>query len=305
MPSSHSAHPIHKRKARLSPKEKRRRKQRLLTHGTSSITPSIADAVVIKHEEVFFLANPDGGVPLKDSHGLGLYYHDCRFLNGYELKVANAELNVLVSDVSDGFRAIFELTNPEIKLDKGQHIRKDELGVKLERVIDGPKRTLYDIVTFQSYSFEPMTFPITLWFQAGFEDVFQIRGLLHEQPGELRRPDWQDGRLRFRYDGADGLSRSLTIHFSPTPQSTKGTSAHYQVTLRPRQSARISLAFELAEAAEERALHLRAHPQPDFESIGHVIRRSFEQWRDHHTSFASDNMLLDDTIARSLHDLYI
>lgn len=46
---------------------------------------SIADAVVINDEDFFFLSAPDGQVPLRGRHGLGLYLHDCRFLDGYGL----------------------------------------------------------------------------------------------------------------------------------------------------------------------------------------------------------------------------
>lgn len=39
----------------------------------------------------------DGSVPLRGRHGFGLYYHDCRFLNGYELKLAGRQPHVLVA----------------------------------------------------------------------------------------------------------------------------------------------------------------------------------------------------------------
>jgi 5-deoxy-D-glucuronate isomerase len=35
----------------------------------------IADAVVIKDQDVFFLSKPDGSVPINGQHGYGLYYH--------------------------------------------------------------------------------------------------------------------------------------------------------------------------------------------------------------------------------------
>jgi len=73
----------------LSGREKQARKRQVLNQGRPSIIRSIADAVVIKSENVFFLTRPDGNVPLGDSHGYGLYYHDCRFLNGYELALPN------------------------------------------------------------------------------------------------------------------------------------------------------------------------------------------------------------------------
>ncbi|MEW6299408.1 MAG: glycogen debranching N-terminal domain-containing protein, partial [Thermodesulfobacteriota bacterium] len=69
----------------LSPQEEHEREDRVLTQGEPSIVHSITDAVVVKDGDLFFLTTPDGIVPLEDGHGYGLYYHDCRFLNGYEL----------------------------------------------------------------------------------------------------------------------------------------------------------------------------------------------------------------------------
>ena len=67
-------------------------KHRTLTHKAPSATSGIADAVVAKHEDIFFLSRHDGCVPLRGRHGLGLYYHDCRYLDGYELKIAGTTL---------------------------------------------------------------------------------------------------------------------------------------------------------------------------------------------------------------------
>jgi hypothetical protein len=64
----------------MPPAERQQRKEHVLTHGRSSMTRGIADAVVIKGEDLFFLTEPDGRVPIEDGHGFGLYYHDCRFL---------------------------------------------------------------------------------------------------------------------------------------------------------------------------------------------------------------------------------
>jgi hypothetical protein len=94
---------------------------------------------VVKEGDVFFLCEPDGSVPLGGEHGFGLYYHDYRFLNGYELKLANTKPETLMATADRGFMAIIELANPDIKLGNGKLIRKEELGIKWERLIDGDK----------------------------------------------------------------------------------------------------------------------------------------------------------------------
>src|SRR6188768_3049643 len=71
---------------RASESKEDRRKE-TLTKERPAKADSLADAIVIKNENVFFVARPDGNVPLMNSHGMGLYYHDCRYVNGYEMEL--------------------------------------------------------------------------------------------------------------------------------------------------------------------------------------------------------------------------
>ena len=79
-----------------------------------SIKGNVAEALVIKNGNLFFLSEPDGTVPLAPGHGFGLYYHDCRFLNGYELKISGRKPEVLVRNADRGFMATLGLSNPDL-----------------------------------------------------------------------------------------------------------------------------------------------------------------------------------------------
>jgi hypothetical protein len=77
-------HPVSQKPNRKRHPKAEQRKQRVLPHKQPSQTESIADAVVIKDEDIFFLSARDGQVPLRGQHGFGLYFHDCRYLYGCE-----------------------------------------------------------------------------------------------------------------------------------------------------------------------------------------------------------------------------
>src|SRR5262249_39454858 len=96
-----AAHAATHQRHQLSSREKDENKRRVLTHGAPSVTGSIADAVVVKNENIFFLTGPDGTVPLGGNHGFGLYYHDCRYLSGYDLKLAGAKPLCLVATATE------------------------------------------------------------------------------------------------------------------------------------------------------------------------------------------------------------
>jgi hypothetical protein len=71
-----------------TPQAQHERQQRVLTQGKSAMVRGIADAVVMKNQQLFCLTDPDGRVPRQGDHGLGLYYHDSRFLKSYEMQLA-------------------------------------------------------------------------------------------------------------------------------------------------------------------------------------------------------------------------
>src|SRR3954447_21502125 len=81
----------------MSASDRQERKARVLTSHTPSRVRSIADAVVIKDGDPFFICPPDGEVPLDGEHGFGLYHHDTRYLAGYELRIAGVAANPLAA----------------------------------------------------------------------------------------------------------------------------------------------------------------------------------------------------------------
>ena len=134
----HAAHATTHQRHRLSQREKHEHKQRVLTHGAPSVTGSIAGAVVVKNGNLFFLADSAGIVPLGGNHGFGLYYHDCPYLSGYDLKLAGANPLCLVSTAEKGYLATFQLTNPDIRMSGGALIVGSAYAdLRFERAADG------------------------------------------------------------------------------------------------------------------------------------------------------------------------
>ena len=63
--------------------------RRSKTHSSkqpSQVPHNIAQAIVAKDEDLFFLTDSNGELPVQNSEGFGLYYHDCRFLDLLELR---------------------------------------------------------------------------------------------------------------------------------------------------------------------------------------------------------------------------
>ena len=272
-------------------------------HGAPSTTAAIADAIVIKDGPIFLVAGPDGSIPVNDGHGLGLYYRDCRFLNGYEMRIADAEPEPLVGTATPGFKAVIELTNPDFQTRDGRTIQKESISIKWERMIDSERSALRDVITLQSFAMEPLEFTLALHFSADFEDIFAVRSQMEERPGKLNPPCWEEFILFFSYDGADGLYRGLNIRFSPQPDRRAGPKAQYDVVLAPGETRELLVSLILSESDKREDIQPTPREQPDLKRIEALLHRSADDWLKRQTVVESDSLSLNRLITRSFRDL--
>jgi len=277
-----------------------------LVPGTTSITRSIAHAVVIKDEDIFFLCEHDGAVPLESGHGFGLYYNDCRFLSGYELRLGGRKPDPLVWNADRGFLAVLGLSNSDIRMTGDRTLLKHSVEIKWSRFVSSEHLTLFDEIELRSLTFQPVEFIVSLTFQAGFEDMFAIRGLFQGKRGQLHQPAWSEGEdraLSFAYDGADKLYRRLTVQFSPAPAATNQNAAYFKIALQPKESRRLFVSLQLSESPDIEPARLLTRPQNDRAPVEFSLRSSSEAWLRQETEITSDSLMLNRILDRSLRDL--
>jgi glycogen debranching enzyme len=296
------------RPSRLS--DQGERKAHVLTKHSASVVRSIADAVVIKEGEPFFLCPPDGQIEVSGSHGFGLYHHDTRFLSGYELIVAGAKPNPLASTAVTGSLAMLELTTPVIDLGDGRTIAKERLAVRWSRELNGDAARLVDRITCRSYDANAARLPIGLSFAADFEDVFVVRGLLRELPGKLHDPAWEAGRLVFRYEGHDGVDRTLTISVQPEPAAWAATSCEVWVEVPAHGEAEIEVRMDIDESLKPGASPIERRAPKGHgarRQAGHPDSRTDDTERSGGdgwpVSVSTDGLSVNAALARSFDDL--
>lgn len=274
------------------------RKQRVLTHGTPSITSTIAEAVVVKDGDLFLLVEPDGRIAPTAEHGMGLYFEDCRFLRTFEITLNDTRPVALGSTSAPGNRAAFELTNPDLRLRSGAGLRKEELGLRWEHHVTGEPPALTSTLTIQNWSLESVRLPLKFRFDAQFEDVFEVRGLLDQTRRTRDPPRWQGRSLHFHRRGIDHRDRSLVVTFDCDVTPLADGTAVVWVELGPRDISQWSVRVALGESDVEDAA----------EPGGRLVqprRRSAHAPAHHHATVHSDSLLLDGTIRRSFEDLHL
>ncbi len=297
--------PTKKSKRPRSRKQQEDRKQQVLTKGVPSVVQSIAHAIVIKDDNLFFLAPRGGEIPPVKGHGFGLYYRDCRYLNRYELTVGNVHPEPLAATAEPGSRALFQLTMPDMRGLDGQSIHRETIGVRWERMLERRDPALIETITIQNLGRAPVELPLALTFGSNFEDLFMVRGLMPKKRGTMYAPMWNDGCLFFSYCGADEISRAVTIHFSPVPDKQTGAAAGFTMALQPGESWELGVSLTLAES------HEPGRPQPcspverQLEAVKQAIDESSEEWLSHEAAVESNSLLLNQVVRRSLLDLHV
>lgn len=282
---------------------KKPKRSKSFANQMSEVPHSIAQAIIIKDEDLFFVTDPDGELPLNNREGFGLYYHDCRFLDGYQLRVGGQKLNTLVASAELGYMAKFELTNPDIPLKNGI-LPKQSLGVAWERIIDAQTLSLQDVLSFINYSPNIIEVPLEFAFSAQFDDVFEVRGMKPKRVGKAGPSKWQGGALTFTYNGADGVRRMVRLGFSQRCRHLKGFGAMLGLKLNPGDRHDLSVAISVAESGEQQSPKKSAANKHS-QALASALQRNVDEWLGQHTEVASDSDLLNRVVNRSIRDLRV
>ena len=303
--SSTTKAPAKEAKRPRTRKQQEDRKQQVLTKGVPAVVHSIADAVVIKDDNLFFLAPPSGEVPATKGHGFGLYYRDCRYLNHYELAIDNAHPEPLAATAEPGSRALFQLTMPDMRGTDGRLIHRETIGVRWERMVERRDPALIETIVLKNFGRDPVQLSLALTFGSNFEDVFTIRGLRGKKRGTPARPLWKDGCLFFSYRGADQVARSLTIHFSPTSDREEDATATFNMALQPGEEWELGVSLALAESEAPGAPQPCSPVERHLEAIKQALDQSSDKWLSRETAVESNSLLLNQVVRRSLLDLHV
>ncbi|HEU4700080.1 MAG TPA: glycogen debranching N-terminal domain-containing protein [Gemmatimonadales bacterium] len=285
--------------APAGPRDADARKQQILTHGTPSTVRTIADALVMKDGDLFLVTAPTGALPGAENTGCGLYYHDCRYLRAYEIHLQGQPPTILGATARAGCTGLFELTNPDLTID-GRPLQKETLGLTWTRDLDGDDLVLHDRLVVRNYGHAPVRLTLGFQFDACFEDVFVIRGLLDAHTGHPRAPEWDDGLLRFLYEGGDRTWRSLTVALPTGVEQDGDRGALLTLDLDARESRQMDLRLAIAETPDES----RARPHVRREAPGRPDRPPrpvHDDWPA--ARIRTEGVLLEDLIHRSFRDL--
>lgn len=289
----------------LTPEE-HRRKELILTQPEPTKMQESASATVLKQGSIFLLTTGSGDIPWELPHGLGLFYQDCRFLDGYSLEVNGQPLIVLSCIDDQGLETYHDLANPELPAHNGRAgIPKNTIGVRRERYLQ--RGRLFEHLTLHNYDLRAARLEIVLRFRAEFEDLFALKGFIKEEPGKLLPVEVRGGNVMvLGYKGVDGLSRATAVAFGPAPQELEPGTAVYRCELAAGEQQTITIVitpFEWKDGHIDHLLYPTRPPRVNHEAARQWLERSQRIWLNGSTQVRSSNPLFDEVMRRALLDL--
>lgn len=177
---------------------------------------STVNRIGIKEGDLFAIMNPRGDIyPSEVSPEQGLYRDDTRFLSRLELRIEGVLPRLLSSTVKRDnllFRA--DLTNPPI-YNGDVRIPRDTIHLSRERFLWHD--TCYERIRVRNYNHSPVELTLSLYLDADYRDIFEIRGKRREKRGELLPVEIREDEIMFSYRGLDGVTRYTEVKFNPPP----------------------------------------------------------------------------------------
>ncbi|MTH54366.1 amylo-alpha-1,6-glucosidase [Bacillus mangrovi] len=256
------------------------------------------DYLVIKENDLFMLSEPNGDLTEGHAYGLGLYAKDTRFLSKWELKINGEKPILLSSDGSDNRVSQVLLTNPHMEQDGELILWRESIQIKRERFIYDD--VLYETVTLKNYYPKPVSFNISLSFDADFKDMFIVRGFQTGKTGSIINRVYDETAFKVEYAGADDIKRTTNVSWDRKPD---------EVT----EEGGLTYRFHLSHSQEE-SITFKVQGTAGEESGGAVLdaktalanlTASYEHWAETTASVKTDLPALQKLVDRGLGDLRV
>ncbi len=258
---------------------------------------NLAETIVIKEENLFVVARRDGSLPVGQSHPLGVYLDDCRFLSGHELCVNGVRPRLLVASAAPGSESVHELTNPALHLPGGRVLPLQSLQLRVERRLVG-EREFEEQILIHSYDREPLYLDLDVLLAADFEPMLAIRGIVAVHRGEGVTFERHERGARFTIHGRDGRYRATTVEADRVCEpGDRDGELRFALSLPPGGEETITLRYELHEGD--------APPPPIGAPHAPGARRVLraEHWLAERTTVVTDDELFNRLLRRSLLDV--
>jgi glycogen debranching enzyme len=256
----------------------------------------VADALVLKHNRLFLLADRHGNIAPAGNCSLGLFEDDTRLLSHFELRVAGTPPARLSAEAIRPYHAQIDLAVTDHAFGGNTWDPKQAIHVRRELVLD---ESLVERVTLTNFLVRPIPYWVELLVGCDFADIFEVRGWKRAQRGEYFVPETDERFIRFAYRGRDGAVIRSQVRFHEPPDEIDRNRARWSFLLAPATPVQ----FEWEIRAERTAGRRAAVPGLTFDQRRDRLAVERDRWRQACSRWTSDVEVFDTTLTRAVDDL--
>ncbi|UZQ55296.1 amylo-alpha-1,6-glucosidase [Trichothermofontia sichuanensis B231] len=272
--------------------------------------------LTLKDNDIFLITDPLGNITCfdrEDEARLGLFCRDTRFLSRLELQFERQPLVLLSSSAQRGFALSAQCANPGTP-----QIPPETVSIQRELVLQGG---VLEELTLTNYGQQPVSFELSLTFDADFADLFEIRGWVRQRtglrmrsltssppspPSESTPPSplpTPPQALVLAYRGVDGVFMESRIAFyRRQPDRLEGYTAIWHLCLPPHGTE--VLGYRLQPVVDNQPASSVSIPATLTQALA-AETMVMQQWQDCTTHFQTDDRPLQQILDRATQDIYL
>jgi glycogen debranching enzyme len=249
----------------------------------------------LKHGHTFAVFDRRGDIDAVNGSYDGLYHHDTRYLSRLVLRLDDAPLLLLSSNVQEDNAVLrVDLANPGIP---SRQLRGELIHVNRLKFIWNA--ACYERILIHNFDVRRHQLTLGIEFGADFADLFEVRGRRRTRRGRVSAERRSDASVALRYLGLDGVERVTSLAFEPAPTRLDDATARFEFSLGPGQGVRFVLRITCGS---------RSQGDPVTRSFYTSLRTARRALRDSSgraASLDSSNTLFNEMARRSVADLYM
>ncbi len=253
--------------------------------------------LVLKHDNAFGVFDAKGDAVASPGGTEGVYYCDTRHLSHFVITLNDRRPIVLNSTLRDDNTTLTcDLANPSL-VDGKTLVEHDLIHIRRTRFLW--KGSCFERLRVRNFDLQARNLRLAIGFAADFADLFEVRGMVREQRGQMHEPDVCNGQATLSYTGLDDRRRSTTLRFDPAPDGLIVNQAVFNLHLGPKETRSIFVEID-CRRGDSAVQPVRAY----FTSLRDA-RRELRSKSSRAASIVSSNDTFNEAARRAIADLYM
>jgi glycogen debranching enzyme len=196
----------------------------------------VEHALVLKHDECFFISDSHGDIAPPGSCSLGLFENDTRILSQYALSFQAGPPALLSVQSPHSYLGKVDLAITDEDFGGNRWDPKNCIHIQRELLLAD---RLFEQLTLTNYLPGSIPYSLELAVACDFADIFEIRGWKRKQRGRFFAPEIGPENLVLSYEGLDGQRIRSSIRFHQPPAEVHAKGARWRFELSPNDPHRL------------------------------------------------------------------